>query len=114
MRFLLILAAKLDQAPAASLRQQCTLSDIQVLLSHILDETTIEALQSNRLMGQYFHNMIGCNVGIWISKHQERAGGGPFPMLAVSSSIFTPGPSYPNKARATLNPFSGRNYSRLS
>src|SRR5260370_13428147 len=76
MRFLLILAAKLDQAPAASLRQQCTLSDIQVLLSHILDETTIEALQSNRLMGQYFHNMIGCNVGIWISKHQERAGAG--------------------------------------
>src|SRR5260370_37723669 len=79
MRFLLILAAKLDQAPAASLRQQCTLSDIQVLLSHILDETTIEALQSNRLMGQDLHNMIGCNVRRWISKHQELSSAGARP-----------------------------------
>src|SRR5260370_14247215 len=104
MSFLLILAAKLDQEPAASLRQQCNLSDIQVLLSHILDETTLEALQSNRLLGQYFHNMIGCHVGIWISKHQERAGGGAMHRAGPCFQYCYAGPFCPNYCACTPKP----------
>src|SRR5579864_9042983 len=96
MSILPVLAAKLDQEPAASLWQQFNLSEIQVLLSHILDETTIEALQSNRFMGHYFHSMVGCNVGIWISKHQERACGGAMHMAGRCFQYCDAGTFCPN------------------
>ncbi|HLX59199.1 MAG TPA: hypothetical protein VKR83_19450 [Ktedonobacteraceae bacterium] len=49
---------------------------MQVLLAHILDQDVIEALKRNGPVGHNLGNVVGGNIGIGESEHQQRASGG--------------------------------------
>ncbi|HKF35379.1 MAG TPA: hypothetical protein VKB35_00645 [Ktedonobacteraceae bacterium] len=49
---------------------------MQVLLTHILDQDVIEALERNGLVGHNLGDTVGSNVGIGEAEHQQHASGG--------------------------------------
>ena len=48
---------------------------MQALFAHILNQSEIETLQSNRLVGHNFRHVVSSTEGIGKTKHQERTRG---------------------------------------
>jgi hypothetical protein len=70
-RLLGVLAAELGQQPAAAVRQQLRVLDVQLLDLDVLDQVIVERLEADRAGVHHLEDVVARAVDVGIAEHQH-------------------------------------------